>query len=760
MEEEFENFDSKGSTRSGSKTKGITEFLLVIRDRWLLAVALALPFSLGYVYKKLQDTEYYASSASFQLIPPPATLNVQKVDRETQVRGLVAKHSEGLNSPLLRASVIQKITDNAESKSIMLAPFLRDGIPVVIASTIQYGISVSTEGRPSFVINSTARSAKGAMLVAETVQNEYEKQHKSKKNQQVDSVSNFLENLYKQYLDKEAFITDEMSAYKKQNGLSFIEDEKQATSTRKGQYASEVTNSKLEQIKIDSLLRQVLQIQARIGTRANSSRSKDVDNDIALIKDFFEIDAIENFGNVPSLRQTLYDLEKSRQRYEEGETGYLERHPKMLQNARQVQEVKNSLIIEVTSAIEDLKDKRIQLIAQEQEFQQAMGKVQQESMKFSEIEAWLENKSRELNVVRGSTDQIQSRLNEVKMEQALPSEQEEPLRKEQFAYLPGAPFTPDTAAIKQMGIYIFLGLFIAIPICLEFVDNRVKSPFDVEVFIGKDLIAGIPKISDVEEIQRPLIVGNDLDDGLTESFRSMYSRIQMNSHTDYPKSILITSAIPSEGKSLISANLAHSCANHGRKTILIDFDLRRPGLHKFCGLDNTRGLVTLINEAGTTPDLLSDSIAATAKEIHPNLYILPSGGKTRAATEMLEQKEFDLVHAELRKNFDVIIVDSPPIGLFPDSLAIARKVDEVLFVTRYGKVSRKVAKNLVENLEETGVNVLGVVLNDLPQKKTPGYYYSGYYGYGYFRYKYYNKYYGKDKSEEFSFTNGKKLDKG
>jgi capsular exopolysaccharide synthesis family protein len=183
----------------------------------------------------------------------------------------------------------------------------------------------------------------------------------------------------------------------------------------------------------------------------------------------------------------------------------------------------------------------------------------------------------------------------------------------------------------------------------------------------------------------------------------------------------------------------------------VDFDLRRPGLHKFCDLDNQKGLVTLVNEASTNPDTLSAAISSTAKEIHPNLFILPSGGKTRAATEMLEQKEFDLVHAELRKEFDVIIIDSPPIGLFPDSLAIARKVDEVLFVTRYGKVSRKVAKNLVENLEATGVNVLGVVLNDLPQKKTPGYYYSGYYGYGYFRYKYYNKYYGKDESEEVSF---------
>ena len=314
---------------------------------------------------------------------------------------------------------------------------------------------------------------------------------------------------------------------------------KRDTADRKSQYSAEVTTSKLEQIKIDSLLRQVLQIRPRIGSRNSSSRSKDIDNDIALIKDFFEIDAIESFGNVPSLRKTLFDLEKTRMRYQEGSPGYLERHPKMLENARQVNEVKNSLIKEVTSAIEDLKDK-VQLTAQEKEFQQAMEKVQQDSMKLSEIEEWLINKERELTVVRTSTDQIQKRLNEVRIEQALPSEQEEPLHKEQYAFLPGGPFTPDKAKIKRTGIYIFLGLFILIPISLEFVDNRVKSPFDVEVFIGKDLIGGIPKISDVEEAHRPLIVGNDLDDGLTESFRSMFARIQMNSQTEYPKTILIT----------------------------------------------------------------------------------------------------------------------------------------------------------------------------------------------------------------------------
>ena len=153
----------------------------------------------------------------------------------------------------------------------------------------------------------------------------------------------------------------------------------------------------------------------------------------------------------------------------------------------------------------------------------------------------------------------------------------------------------------------------------------------------------------------------------------------------------------------------------------------------------------MVNRASLEQDNLKIDVLKTVAEIHPNLFILPSGGKTRAATEMLEQKAYDLVQQQLREEFDVIIIDSPPIGLFPDSLAIARKVDEVLFVTRFGKVSRKIAKSLVDDLEATGVNVLGIVLNDLPHKKTPGYYYSGYYGYGYFRYKYYNKYYGKEK---------------
>ena len=174
----------------------------------------------------------------------------------------------------------------------MLAPFMRDGTPVSVAAATSYSISgpgANEVSRPRFSINTTARSGEGAKLVADVVQSEYEKMHKSKKSLQVESVRNLLENLLAQSLDKESALAVEMSEYKKRYGLPFLDDAKRNSAERKSQYSSEVTNSKLEQIRIDSLLRQVLAIQARIGSRENSSKSEDIDNDIALIKDFFEM---------------------------------------------------------------------------------------------------------------------------------------------------------------------------------------------------------------------------------------------------------------------------------------------------------------------------------------------------------------------------------------------------------------------------------------------------------------------------------------
>jgi succinoglycan biosynthesis transport protein ExoP len=743
-----ENSNYGDYSPKSKKNKTVSEFLLILRDRWLLAVTLALPFSLAYVYKELQVPEMYQSSSSFVLIPPPKILNLQKVDRDQQVNGLISKHLDGLNSQELRMNVIARINENSDYKTELLAPYLSDGTPMKIHNIVTYNVSVSSpsEGRPRFKVNSQSRTGKGAMIIADLVQKEYDKLNSIKKTEQVQTAKGILELLLDKSLMEEDRILKEISDIKESNDIPFIEDEKKVNSSKKSQFQAKITASKLDQIQINSILRQILDIRKRISSNKESSKDStntgvDVESNIAQIKQYFEIDVIESFGSIPSLRQKLLEHELQRKTYVETGTGYGPNHPKMIENARQVQEVQELLGKEVTLAIEDLRDRHIQLDAQEREFMGAMDKVQSESRRLGHIEEAISKAERTLAVVRSSTDIIRKRLDDVRIEAALPSEQDDPLQKDQLAFVPGSPYSPDYNKIKQQGVLIFVGIFLVIPIALEVIDNRIKSPWDIETFVGEDLLTGIQKISEIDELRRPKIVGDDLDDSLTESFRSMYGKIQMNSQVTGSKSILVTSAIPSEGKSLISANFAHTCANHGSKTILIDFDLRRPGLHNFCDESNDEGVMTILNTPNATEEEVTDKLKKVLCSIHPNLYLLPSGGKTRAATEIIEKKEFELLLTCLKKLADVVIFDSPPAGLFPDSIALARKTDEVLFVTRYGKVSRHVVKRLIGDLKATGANILGVILNDLPSKKATGYYYSGYYGYGYYRYKYYSKYY-------------------
>jgi capsular exopolysaccharide synthesis family protein len=743
-----ENSNYGDYSPKSKKNKTISEFLLILRDRWLLAVTLALPFSLAYVYKELQVPEMYQSSSSFVLIPPPKILNLQKVDRDQQVNGLISKHLDGLNSQELRMNVIARINENSDYKTELLAPYLSDGTPMKIQNIVTYNVSVSSpsEGRPRFKVNSQSRTGKGAMIIADLVQKEYDKLNSIKKTEQVQTAKGILELLLDKSLMEEDRILKEISDIKESNDIPFIEDEKKVNSSKKSQFQAKITASKLDQIQINSILRQILDIRKRISSnndpqKDSTNSSTDVETNIAQIKQYFEIDVIESFGSIPSLRQKLLEHELQRKTYVETGTGYGPNHPKMIENARQVQEVQELLGKEVTLAIEDLRDRHIQLDAQEREFVGAMEKVQSESRRLGHIEEAISKAERTLTVVRSSTDIIRKRLDDVRIEAALPSEQDDPLQKDQLAFIPGSPYSPDYNKIKQQGVLIFVGIFLVIPIALEVIDNRIKSPWDIETFVGEDLLTGIQKISEIDELRRPKIVGDDLDDSLTESFRSMYGKIQMNSHVKGAKSILVTSAIPSEGKSLISANFAHTCANHGSKTILIDFDLRRPGLHNFCDESNDEGVMTILNTPNASEEEITDKLKKVLRSIHPNLSLLPSGGKTRAATEIIEKKEFELLLTCLKKLADVVIFDSPPAGLFPDSIALARKTDEVLFVTRYGKVSRHVVKRLIGDLKATGANILGVILNDLPSKKATGYYYSGYYGYGYYRYKYYSKYY-------------------
>jgi hypothetical protein len=161
MEEDFENYNSPRQSKAKGKIKGVSDFLLIIRDRWLLSLALSLPVALGYVFVQQQVHEYFESSSSFSLIPPPAILNLRSVDRDQHVEGLIAKHTEGLNSQQLRTNVILRIKNSPEYKSILLAPFLKDGIIVDLSTTVSYTVAQVGAKPPTFHNHFQFKKCKG-----------------------------------------------------------------------------------------------------------------------------------------------------------------------------------------------------------------------------------------------------------------------------------------------------------------------------------------------------------------------------------------------------------------------------------------------------------------------------------------------------------------------------------------------------------------------------------------------------------------------
>ncbi len=727
------NFDPlSGGTNNNSsnRLKGFMDYFLIIRDRWLFGLALAIPFSIFFAYNKLKEPPMYASTASMMLEPSKQILNMAKVVRNDYSAAILGLHLEHMKSKSLKENVTATISKKPKEKEALLQPYLKDLKPEdpkpTVASKIQYSVSLSGQGAPIVSVHAVSRSGEGAAIIANTVVKEYLKIISEKSSSSYDSAIAFLEEQSEEMRQKEMEAEEALKSYRKKHNLASMDDNKAFIVTRISSMNGVVTSARVRKLGIQTQLQQIMAFKL-----AN--------------KDIFELSSVGNFGNIKSLRGTLVELMEMHNKLKER---YLERHPAMIENLKRIESVNDLLEMEVELAISDLKNTRKMAEAEEMEFKNERKKAQLEAAKLDDLSIQYNVYERQREVYKKTYNTLINRLTEARITSQLENQN----FKFHNTAFPGGQISPDRRDITSKAIGIFFVIFIAIPLALEFIDNRIKSPWDIEVFLGRDLLAGIPRISAVKEAERPLIVGNDLDEGLVESFRSLYSRIQMQSETSGARSILVTSAIPSEGKSLIAANLAYTFANHGRRTILVDFDLRRPGIHKFCGLENEIGMLTLVEEYESLPiGVETLNIDGALNEVFPNLFILPSGGRTRSATELLEKPAFDAVIAMLKRQCDVLIMDTSPVGLFPDSLALAQKTDELIYVTRFGKVSRKVCKSLLNSLEETGVRILGVVLNDLPEKKAHGYYYyGGYYGYGYYRYKYYNKYYGEDQQDESS----------
>ena len=363
---------------------------------------------------------------------------------------------------------------------------------------------------------------------------------------------------------------------------------------------------------------------------------------------------------------------------------------------------------------------------------------------------------REVDSTRQLYDAMLQRLKEASIAAAMRASN---IRVVDAARAPRGPYKPDATRNSALGLLAGLFLGVAFVVMRERADRSIQEPGDSSFYLNLPELGVIPsagaarhrlyylrrkQIAEAAAAETGLVAASGVSDRVelaswqrkpslvAEAFRAILTSIMFSGENgNHPRVLVVTSGSPGEGKTTVASNLAIALAEVHQRVLLIDGDMRRPRLHEIFDLGNERGLSDILKENAA---LAGTGLAGVIQETRlPNLYLLPSGPVSNAAATLLFSRQMPGLLKDLQRQFDLILIDTPPMLQIPDARVLGRLADAVLLVLRAGHTTRDSAMAARQRFEEDGTPVLGTILNDWnPKSSGSGYYgyYKGYYGHG------------------------------
>lgn len=698
-----------------SERRTIRDYVIILRERFWIALPLALLVSIGLGYYRSSEIPLYRAQTTMQF-EKPTNLLVGPSLTNTDIKG-----SADLNTYLqimvsgdIRNRVVQSLSPS--EVRILQRPFLADLQPGEEPPSVGSALGSLDVGdvKDSYIIRLSVnhRDGEAAALLANRFLDQFMDYVLERKFDKTGSASRFLlERSEQLQLDAEA-ADRKLHDYQKKHDLVSLDNSTNLIRNRLIAADQALTAARLQRLQVAGLLKQVESFAAQG-------------------RDLFQITYISSYGSVEILRNQLDELRKNQSIFAER---YLERHPRMIDVANEIAVTEQQLTRSMELSVADLRTTHEKALSSEQTLQDEYNLAEDDQRRLRDLGTDYQSLSNQAQIARNNYVQITERLATVDIEKRT---EDVPVRPLDRAGVPGAPFTPNIPGIIKSSVMIFFLVFIGVAVGLSFVDDRIKSAWDVEHFIGVNLLGIVPDLSSLKDEEKYSLVLENRQVPGTESFLSIYSAAKIHSKLDFPKSVLVTSTIPREGKTLISCNLAGGFARHGRKTLLVDCDLRRPMLHRHFKQENDKGLIAWYEAGAVVEGQMSTDLNLGILPIGENLSLLRSGGRSRVPTELLESAAFAQVLENLQKEYELIVVDTPPLGAVTDALLIAEQIDEVIYVCRFNRAYRKHIRQYVMALQNAKREMLGIVLNGLSPRRIE--YYSNYR-----YYRSYKKYYGAE----------------
>jgi capsular exopolysaccharide synthesis family protein len=687
-----------GEGNANAVQRSFQDYLLILRERvWYVVVVFLVVFSSALVYT-LSQTKIYRSSATVQIFRrDPNVIQVQQV-MDNDIRS-----AEDLNTQikvLESASIIRRVAERISGEDLraFLAPYERSSADTAFVAEILALNRKVVQTRLSLIVNVTYDHAD--RFVAAKVANLFADEYLAHNTRlRIDDSRNAYDSLnitVDEQKKKVEQLADQLQAYKEKNNMVSLDSRK------------DIVNETLKAINVEASRSVILLNAAEIRlNQVKEHRAKNLE--------LTQLPFIANQAQITALNQQRSTQQIAIAQVRER---YLPKHPNMVEANNALAQTERELKKAVDSVCAQVESDYQSALRNHDQIQEDLKKQKAESLDLDRYALQYTKLERDLKLNESILQNITGRARETSMTGSIQTQSARIVDRAGPA-AENKPVTPNVTLNLGLGVVGGLGLGLAFAFFVAFIDDRVKSSFDIEGVVGLPLIGIIPQIKRMDQPDKAQIVVNNADRQVSEAFLTLHSSLRLKDESKNAKCILITSTIPGEGKSFTTTNLALTFAAHGEKVIVVDCDLRKPNIHKSFRVENLKGVIDVC--AGTVT--LDDAIM---RSVQSNLDILPAGGRAKNPTQILNSKSFELMLSDLRKRYDRVFIDTPPLAAVSDALIILPLVDGSIFTIFFNKVRRKAAQFSAKKLLEANVPNFGAVLNGL-NLAVSGYYYAQYY---------------------------------
>ncbi len=696
----YAGYSAVGYGESGGPAqRTFHDYVLILRERvWYIVVVFLVVFSSAIVYT-FSQTKIYQATATVQVFRrDPTIMQVQAVV-DNEIRS-----AEDLNTQvkiLESAAIIQKVAQRLQGNDMkqFLAPYEgkvdASGEPVsplevlalnrkVIPQRLTLILAVQYRHPDKFV------AAKIANLFVE----EFIAYNARVRTDESMKAVEDLQVRVEQQRKKVDELANNLQAYRAKNNLVSLDERKDIVTEKLKALSALVTQNSARLSDVEVRLKQVRERREAGG-------------------DLTELPFI---ASQPLIGQLVQQLAAQKIAMAQLKERYREKHPRMIEAVNSAAQTQRELERAVKSAEAQVESEYQTALRSDREARAQLAAQEGESLSLDRYGVEYDNMARELHINEQILQSIIGRTRETSMTSTIETQN---ARIVDLARPIDIPVSPRVALNLGLGFIGGIGLGLTFAFFVAYIDDRVKSSFDIEGVVGLPLVGIIPQIKRMEQPDKAQIVVNNADRQVSESFLTLHSSLRLKDESKNAKCVLTTSTVPGEGKSFITTNLALTFAAHGERVVVVDCDLRKPNVHKSFRIENLKGVIDVCAGTATIDDVV-------VRNLQPNLDVIAAGGRAKNPTHILNSKNFEVMLSDLRKRYDRVFIDTPPLAAVSDALIILPLVDGSIFTIFFNKVRRKAAQFAAKKLLDANVPCFGAVLNGL-NLAVSGYYYAQYY---------------------------------